>query len=138
MTAITFTWVDGTIGDWGTAADWSGGVVPDGTSNATIAGSGTETVTISANQAVNLLTLNDANATLAVTNGATLSAYGGLSVSAIHEIDVTNGTLLVGGGSQTLDSATINLGSVIQYWWGTQYQLGTLTTDTASQQGAVL
>ncbi|MEH2562112.1 hypothetical protein [Bradyrhizobium sp. AZCC 2289] len=63
MTVITYNWIDGTSGTWGTAADWSGGVVPDGTSNATIAGSRTETVTVSAN----LLTLGDANATLAVT-----------------------------------------------------------------------
>jgi hypothetical protein len=69
MPVITYTWIDGTTGDWGTASDWSGGVVPDGTSNAAIAGAGTETVTVSANQAVNLLTLNDANATLAVING---------------------------------------------------------------------
>src|SRR5438045_1883965 len=107
MSIITYTWIDGTSGDWGTASNWTEGVVPDGTSNATIAGTGTETVTVSANQAVNLLTLNDANATLAV-NVTTLSAYGGLSVLAVQEIDVYGtGTLLIGGGSQTLDNTTI-------------------------------
>jgi hypothetical protein len=91
---ITYTWVDGTSGDWGTAADWSGGVVANGTANATIAGTATDTVTVSSNQAVNLLTLNDANATLAVTNGATLSAFGGVSDLAVKQIDIaglTNG-----------------------------------------------
>jgi hypothetical protein len=131
MSVITCTWIVGTIGDWSTAADWSGGLVPDGTSNATIAGTGTETVTVSANQSVNLLTLNDANATLAVTSGATLSAYGGVSALAVKEIDVAQGTLLIGGGSQTLDNATIALGVL-------NTQFGVLTTDTASRQSAVL
>jgi hypothetical protein len=26
MAVITYTWIDGTTGDWGTASDWSGGV----------------------------------------------------------------------------------------------------------------
>ena len=136
---ITYTWVDGTSGDWGTGADWSGGVAPTGTTNATIAGTATETVTVSSNQAVNLLTLDDANATLAVTNGATLSAFGGISDLAVKEIDIAslagtgNGTLLIGGGSQTLDNATINLGT-----WAPNYRSGVLTTDTASQTSAVL
>ncbi|WP_167528912.1 beta strand repeat-containing protein, partial [Bradyrhizobium macuxiense] len=130
---LTYTWIDGTTGDWGTAANWSGGVVPDGTTNATIAGTGTETVTVSSNQSVNLLTLDDPNATLSVTGNAYLSAYGGLSASAVHEIDVTQGTLLLGGGSQGIDNTTINLGV-----WTPSYQLGILTTDPLSQLPAVL
>jgi hypothetical protein len=105
-------------------SDWSGNAVPDATTNATIAGTGTETVTVSANQSVNVLTLNDTNATLSV-NGATLSAFGGLSISAVHEIDVTSGELLIGGGSQIIDNSTLNLN-------------GVLTTDPASQTSAVL
>ena len=57
---------NGVTGDWGMASDWLGGVVPDGTGNATIGGNATETVTVSANEAVNVLTLDDANATLVV------------------------------------------------------------------------
>ncbi|UQR65125.1 Ig-like domain-containing protein [Bradyrhizobium sp. C-145] len=129
----THTWIDGTTGTWGTGSNWSDGVVPDGKGNAMIGGSGTETVTVSANQAVNVLALNDANATLAVTNGATLAVYGGLVNTAVHEIDLTQGTLLIGGGSQTLDNATINLGL-----WAPIHQFGALTTDTASQTPAVL
>lgn len=55
MTVITYAWIDGTIGDWGTARrlrTGPGGV--DGLSNATIAGSGTEAATVSANQAATL------------------------------------------------------------------------------------
>jgi hypothetical protein len=97
MPITTYTWI-GTSGDWSTATDWTGGpagTVPDGKSNAAITASGTETVTVSSNQAVNVLTLNDANATLAITNGATLSAYGGLSVSAIvlYGFDESSGTV---------------------------------------------
>jgi hypothetical protein len=128
----TYTWNNGTSGDWGTASDWSGAVVPDGTANATIDGTGAETVTVSANQAVNVLILDDANATLSVTDGAALSAFGGLAVSAIHEIDITNGELLFGGGSQTVDNSTINLGDYTMGYYGT------LTTDTASLTPAVL
>ena len=126
------TWLDGTSGDWGTVADWSGMVVPDATSNATITGSGTETVTVSADEAVNVLTLDDANATVSVMSGATLSVFGGVSVSAIHEIDV-DGTLLFGGSSQTIDNSTINLGQ-----YSPDFIYGTLTTDTASPTSEVL
>jgi hypothetical protein len=121
----TFTWVDGTSGDWGTGSDWS----PNGLDNASISGTGTETVTVSTNEAVNALTLDDANATLSVTNGAQLSVYGGLTATAAQAIDVANGTLLIGGGSQTLDGFTLGLGDAGS---------GTLTTDTASQTPAVL
>src|SRR5262249_34294891 len=87
-----YTWLDCTIAEWATAGDWSGGVIPDGTTDATISGSGTETVTVSTNQSVNVLTLDDVNATVAVTNGGTLSAFGGIVDNAVHEIDITQGT----------------------------------------------
>ena len=96
----TFVWRAGASGDWGTESDWSGGVVPDGTSNAKIVGVKTETVTVSENEAVNALTINDAQATLAVTNGATLSVYGDFVVAAVHAIDITQGTLFLGGSGQ--------------------------------------
>jgi len=86
--------------------------MPDGMSNATIAGSSTETVTVSSNQATNVLTLSDANATLAVTNSASLSAYGGLAVSAAHEIDLTGTLSIGGGGTQILDNTMIKIGGL--------------------------
>ena len=105
-------WVDGTSGDWGTSSNWSGDVVPTGVDNAAIAGTGTgtETVTVSSSEAANLLTLDDANATLKVENYATLSAFDGLTMTAILAIEVTSGVLLFGGGSETLDGGTIDLG----------------------------
>lgn len=107
----TFVWSAGASGDWGTESDWSGGVVPDGTSNAKIVGVKTETVTVSENEAVNALTINDAQATLAVTNGATLSVYGDFVVAAVHAIDITQGTLFLGGsGNSILDNAKLDLG----------------------------
>jgi hypothetical protein len=87
-------------------------MMPDGMSNATIAGSSTETVTVSSNQATNVLTLSDANATLAVTNSASLSAYGGLAVSAAHEIDLTGTLSIGGGGTQILDNTMIKIGGL--------------------------
>jgi hypothetical protein len=129
MPTLTFTWVDGTSGDWGTSSDWSPSGVPNGTDNAAISGTGTETVTVSTNEAVNALTLDDPNATLAVTNGAEVAVYGGLTATAVQAIDVANGTLLIGGGSQTLNGFTLDLGDAGS---------GTLTTDTASQTPAVL
>jgi hypothetical protein len=99
--------------------------------NATIAGNGTETVTVSVNETVNLLTLNDANATFEVENGATLSAFGGLTVTAISAIEVTSGELLFGGGSQTINGGTLDLGVL-------NSTSGILTTDPNSQTAAVL
>jgi hypothetical protein len=116
-------WNDGTTGESGSGSNWSGGVAPDGTTNASIAGSGVETATVSGTNAVNVLTLDDPNATLSVSGF--LAAYGGLVASAVREIDVY-GTLLVGAGLQTIDDTTINLSG------------GTLTTNPASQQAAVL
>ena len=107
----TYTWNDGTSGDWSTASDWSAGVVPDGTSNATIAGTSTETVTVSGNEATNVLTLSDANTILAIANSTTLSVYGGLAISAAQEIDIL-GTFSVVGGAQTFDNTTIKIGSL--------------------------
>jgi hypothetical protein len=79
----TFIWIDGTNGNWGDPSNWTvDGVAatagPTAFDNALISGSGTETV-LSRRTTGNRLTLADANATLAVTNGAELSAYGGLT-----------------------------------------------------------
>ena len=63
-------------------------------------------VTVSANEATNALTLDNANATLEITSGAQLSVCGELTTAAVSAIDAAIGTLLVGGGSQTLDDAT--------------------------------
>jgi hypothetical protein len=97
-------------------------VVLDGTADATVTGSSSETVTVSTNQSVNVLTLDNVNATLAVAYPATLSAYGGVTVSAVHEIDMEGGTLLVGGASPSFDHTTLNLGVIPGHY-------ATLTTD---------
>ena len=102
----TYTWTDGASADWGTAADWSGGVVPDGKSNATIGGTGTETVTVADSEMVNLLTLSDANATLEVSGILTV---GGLQ--ARQAIDVSSGLIFVGGSAATIDNTTLDLGA---------------------------
>ena len=90
-------WCDGWLE---TAADWSGGVVPDGTVNATIAGTGSDDNGLY-QPGGRCPRLNDANATFAVINGD-LVGLGGLDVVAAQEIEVLNGTLSFGGGSQTM------------------------------------
>jgi len=110
-TPSTDTWIDGTSGDWSLSANWSGALVPGGSSNAAIVGTGTEAVTVSTYQAVNALTLNDPNATLSIDNFAMLTANGGLTVSALQQLNLL-GTLSVGGG--TLDNAAISIGGLVQ------------------------
>ncbi len=62
MTAIS--WKNGVNGDWSTAADWSGGTVPQSTDTVTIAATGTYTLTITAAEAAANVTLAAAGATL--------------------------------------------------------------------------
>jgi hypothetical protein len=62
-------WASPVNGDFSTAADWSGGVVPGPGDDAFIDPSGTYAVTISTPESVQSLTVNDAGAT-AVDNGA--------------------------------------------------------------------
>ncbi|TPK95517.1 hypothetical protein FJ938_27945 [Mesorhizobium sp. B2-4-14] len=82
MASSTYTWIDGTSGDWGSAADWSPTGVPDATSDASFTGSGSEAATVSSDEAVNQLTLDNAGTTLVVQDDATLSVYGGLVATA--------------------------------------------------------
>src|SRR5262249_15897826 len=95
----TFTWKAGPPGDWAKRSNWARGRGPDGPSNAKITGTATETVTVSQDESVNALTLGDAHATIAVTQGATLSVYGDFIVAAVHSIDISDGALYLGGHS---------------------------------------
>jgi hypothetical protein len=70
MAAIS--WASGQSGDWTTAADWTGGVVPGAGDDVTIAAAGTYTVTISTADEAHSLTLDDAKATVSDTGTLTL------------------------------------------------------------------
>jgi hypothetical protein len=109
-----YTWHDGTSGDWANGGNWSTDATalpppPTGAGNAAIVGTSAETVTVAHSDGINVLTLNNPNATLAIGAGAVLTAYQGVTITAIHEIDITGGTLVVGEIPTTIDNTTINL-----------------------------
>ena len=115
-------------------------MVPNGVSDAAIAGTATETVTVSTNEAVGRPDARDANATLAVTGAsgpATLSVWGGLTATAVKAISVTSyGTLSLAGGSTTLDGFTLALGSLRRRRRPTPH-VGTLETDRLPERGGL-
>ena len=103
--ATTYKWTDAT-GNWSTAADWSGGQVPNPTANVVIGNTATGNVTLngsSGDQTVNSLSILASNAltisgvTLtSATGGAGISVAAGASLSlASGEI---NGSVLSGAG----------------------------------------
>ncbi len=100
--ATSYNWTDGTA-NWSTAADWSGGQVPNPTANVVIGNTATGNVTLngsSGDQTVNALsilasnTLTVSGVTLTSANGVTVAANGTLSLSS-GEI---NGSVLSGAG----------------------------------------
>ncbi len=128
------SWKTAVNGDWSTAADWSGGVVPNGTDDVSINLAGTYDVTVSTAHAAHTLTLNAANGslevkntltmggTLTVTNGSLLLDSGGVLN------DGSTGSLVVNGGTFTLGA-----GSTIK---GGKVQIG--TGGTLNANGGVL
>ena len=100
--ATSYNWTDGTA-NWITAADWSGGQVPNPTANVVIGNTATGNVVLngsSGDQTVNALsilgsnTLTVSGVTLTSANGVTVAANGSLSLSS-GEI---NGSVLSGAG----------------------------------------
>ena len=100
--ATSYKWTDGT-GNWNTAANWSGGQVPNPTANVVIGNTATGNVTLSGlsgDQTVNSLSILAANAltvssvTLTSATGISIAAGGTLSLAS-GEI---NGSVLSGAG----------------------------------------
>jgi fibronectin-binding autotransporter adhesin len=96
----SISWKGGS-GDWNTAAEWSGGVVPGAADTVTIAGAGAYTVTLYTTVAVDNLTLNAPGALFydagALTLGGTLDLQGGTLDLAYGSI--AGGTLAMAGGT---------------------------------------
>lgn len=113
MTAIN--WKTGVSGDWSTAADWTGGGVPNATSDVTIAATGTYTVTISDAEASHSLTLGAA--------GATVDDTGTLSVGTM--LAVNAGTFILDSGGE-VSGGTIALGNSGHF----AFESGTLSAVT--------
>ena len=99
---MTDNWNSGVSDNWTNGSDWSTGSPPASSDSATIAAAGTFTVTIDSSVAADSLTINDAGATVADTNGGTLAITDTLAINA--------GTFLLGAGS-TLSGGTVSLGS---------------------------
>jgi hypothetical protein len=109
MTAIK--WASGKSGNWNTAADWTGGVVPGAGDDVTIDAAGAFTVNISAADAAHSLTLDNATATIVdtghLTIGSTLALTAGtFDLEARGEI--TGGTLSASGGAFVFNGGTLN------------------------------
>lgn len=96
MTQTNASWALGLSGDWGTAADWAGGVVPGtsgattSTDTATLSASGTYTVTVGTTSAWSI-----GSASIQASGATLLVGSGGLAVSG--SVTLTSGTLLLGG-----------------------------------------
>jgi hypothetical protein len=101
MTAIK--WASGVSGNWTTASDWTGGVVPGAGDDVTIDAEGAYGVTISSAAAADSLTLNDASATLLVNQHGTFSVGSSVALSAgTLELDggrINGGTIASTGGT---------------------------------------
>jgi hypothetical protein len=68
----TIRWF-GKSGSWTTAADWVGGVVPSSSDDVIVGGSGTYMLSLASTVSAHSLTLDDADATIALDSGAALT-----------------------------------------------------------------
>jgi hypothetical protein len=138
----SISWKGGS-GDWNTAADWSGGVVPGAADSATIAGAGAYTVTLYTTAAVDNLTLNAPGALFydagALTLGGTFALQGGTLELAYGSIaggtlDMEGATLQASGG--TLSGVAVQGTLAVNQTDATLFVQGGLAMAGASGVGA--
>lgn len=153
--AVTDAWTGGS-GDWSNNANWSTGLAPTLSNDATVAAVGTYTVSLSSDDAANSLTIDAAGATVAETTGGTLTLNGTLDVEAGRLLFTTTdpaggsvlqgGTISVTGGTVAFETAGLH---PISYWSGVTYwgtlalgstwlDIGTLTVAGSGGSGAGL
>src|SRR5580658_8343543 len=111
------SWKTAVSGDWNTAADWTGGVVPGSSNDVTIGVAGAYTVTISTGQSAHSLTISDAAATVADNAGA-LALTTKLSLTAgtlalSNAGGISGGSLTVGTGTTLLSDGTSTISSSV-------------------------
>ena len=104
-------WKSGVSGNWDTATDWSGGVVPGAGDDVTIDAPGAFAVTISSADAAHSLTLDNATATIVDTG--TLSVGSTLVLTAgTFDLDsggeIRGGTLSASGGAFEFNGGTLD------------------------------
>jgi hypothetical protein len=107
----SFGWNKNNGGDWSTSTDWTPNGVPGASDTATISLAGTYTVTVSsAPESISSLLLNDANATLAISNtlalGNTLTVNAG-TLSLNNGGTISGGTIVPSGGSELFNGGTL-------------------------------
>jgi len=108
---MAIDWISGGVsGDWATASDWVGGVVPVAGDDVDINATGTYTVTVDEAQAAKSLTIDDADVTVA--DNSTLTMGGALTVTAglfqLNSGTIVGGTLSATGGAFQWNSATLS------------------------------
>jgi hypothetical protein len=133
----TFTWRDGTSGDWSNAANWAGDELPGGSDTASVTGAGGEIITIDQAVTAAALTLEDASATLIIAGSLLLTGDGDTAASsgsALNDgtvilrgtLDLGGGTLTVGAGSagviELANGGTIVNGTINQSFRSFQYR----------------
>jgi hypothetical protein len=116
-----YDWKTAADGNWNVNTSWNPTGVPTSADSANISVAGTYTVTLNSNQAVNNLTLNNANATISQ-GASTLTVGGTITLSAGPYTlggsgTISGGSITSGGGtlrgttlSSTLNNVTIGNG----------------------------
>jgi hypothetical protein len=104
----SISWTSSTSGNWGNAADWSGGAIPTSGDDVTIA-AGAITVTISANEASNSITTT--GSTLSVTNGLfTVGSNANLGGAYVQ----SGGTAMFEGNGAAFSGGIAQTGGVLE------------------------
>jgi hypothetical protein len=132
----TLSWTPGLSGDWSTAADWSGSVVPaDPGTSAALGGTGAYAVSLAATESYSIGGLSITDTT------ASLTVKGGLSVTTLANSGVIKltgaATALVASGAVT-DLGRITVSDSAAFWLDPGSSLangGKITLNTAGTLG---
>ncbi len=138
----TVSWINAGGGDWSTAANWSGGVVPNATDDAIINIAVSGPITIDSTSAVH--SLLDTTASLDL-DGGSLSLAAASSISqnvtiSVYSMLASSGNLTVGGalsesGGVLTGSGTVTVDGLLMWTGGTMSGSGTTLAEGSLQLG---
>jgi VCBS repeat-containing protein/autotransporter passenger strand-loop-strand repeat protein/autotransporter-associated beta strand protein len=97
VAAAPLTWIAGVSGDWSTATNWTGGVVPTAADNVMLSNLNSVAIGITISQSAQSLALNDAGTTVTDSAG-TLSLAGALTVDGGTFVLQTGGSVAAAEG----------------------------------------